>query len=400
MKDIVIIANFVSSLQGTDNDRIPYLANMLSKNNSVELVASTYCHEDKVRRTSICNFPFKVTLLEEPGYKKNICLKRFWSHYIWGRNVLKYIKNRKKPDCIYCTIPSLTAASLVSEYCNNNGIRFIIDVQDLWPEAFQMVFNIPVISKIIFAPFKYLANKAYRNADEVIAVSQTYVNRALSVNKKGAKGLSIFLGTNLDTFDECVRKNFAKIQKEYSKKDEIWIGYCGTLGKSYDLPTVFDALYLLKSQNKIVPKLIVMGDGPNRAEFESYAESKQANVLFTGKIPYENMCALLSICDIAINPIIGLSVASIINKHADYAAAGIPVINTQNSQEYRNLVESYKMGLNCKNGDAIELAQTIEHLSILTDLRKQMGACARKCAEEKFDRKATYSLVSRVIGDM
>lgn len=400
MKDVVIIANFVSSLQGTDNDRVPYLANMLSKGNSVELVASTYCHEDKVRRTRISKFPFKVTLLDEPGYRKNICLKRFWSHYVWGRNVLKYIKSRKKPDVVYCTIPSLTAASLVSEYCKKNDIRFVIDVQDLWPEAFQMVFNVPVISKLLFAPFKRLANKAYKNADEIVAVSQTYVDRAVSVNIKGAKGCPVFLGTNLDTFDECVKKNLAEIQKEFPKKDEIWIGYCGTLGKSYDLPTVFDSLHLLKLQNKNVPKLIVMGDGPNRADFESYAESRQANVLFTGKIPYEKMCALLSLCDMAVNPIIGSSVASIINKHADYAAAGIPVINTQNSQEYRNLVDSYNMGINCQNGDAIELAQAIEHLSVLVELRKQMGACARRCAEEKFDRKATYSFVTRIVGDM
>lgn len=397
MKDIVIIANFVSSLQGTDNDRIPYLANMLSKDNSVELVASTYCHEDKVRRTKISDFPFKVTLLEEPGYKKNICLKRFWSHYIWGRNVLKYIKSRKKPDVVYCTIPSLTAASLVSEYCKKNGIRFVIDVQDLWPEAFQMVLNVPVISKILFSPFKCLANKAYKNADEIIAVSQTYVNRAVSVNIKGAKGCPVFLGTNLDTFDECVKKNLAEMERKYPKNNEIWIGYCGTLGKSYDLPTVFDALELLRTQIQVVPKIIVMGDGPNRADFESYAASKNVDVLFTGKIPYGKMCALLSLCDISVNPIIGTSVASIINKHADYAAAGIPVINTQESQEYRNLVDSYVMGLNCKSGNARELAQAIENLSALVDLRKQMGKNARRCAEEKFDRKTTYQWIVDVI---
>ena len=399
MKDIVIIANFVGDLNGTDNVRFIYLANLLSRENNVELIASTFNHGSKKHRTKINDYPFKVTLLHEPGYKKNICLKRFWSHYVWGKQVFKYIKSRKKPDVVYCAVPSLTAPAKVSEYCKKNGIRFIVDVQDLWPEAFQMVFNVPVLSKLIFAPFMRLANKAYSNADEVIAVSQTYVDRALSVNKKGAKGLSVFLGTNLETFDENVKKNIESYKKKFPKEDQIWIGYCGSLGKSYDLPIVFDALSILRSIGKNAPKFIVMGDGLRRTEFESIAKNKEIDVLFTGRIPYDEMCALLSLCDIVINPIIGTSVASIINKHADYAAVGKPVINTQNSNEYRNLIDTYNMGFNCNNHDSIAVANCIEKLVNDAQLRLAMGANARECAEELFDRKNRYGkIINCIIG--
>ena len=81
------------------------------------------------------------------------------------------------------------------------GIKFIIDIQDLWPEAFQMVFNTPIISKVVFTPFHWLANAIYRRADEVCAVSNTYTDRALKVNKKCKEGQAVFLGTELDTFD-------------------------------------------------------------------------------------------------------------------------------------------------------------------------------------------------------
>lgn len=399
MKDIVIIANFVGGLHGTDNNRFSYLASMLCKDNDVELVTSDFCHGEKARRTNVFDFPFKITLLNEPGYKKNICLKRFWSHYVWGKNVIKYLKSRKKPDVVYCAVPSLTAPAKVSEYCQKNGIRFIVDVQDLWPEAFQMVFKIPVLSKLFFAPFKRLADKVYGNADEVVAVSQTYVDRALSANKKGAKGHSVFIGTNLEKFDENVKKKIDRCKVDFPKNDEMWLGYCGTLGKSYDLPTVIDALHLLNSQNKSTPRFIVMGDGPSRIDFESYAKQKKINALFTGRIPYDEMCALLSLCDVVINPIIGSSVASIINKHADYASVGRPVINTQNSQEYRNLVDSYEMGINCESGNATELAQAIEKLILDKELCSRMGNNARKCAEELFDRKNRYSkIIDCVIG--
>lgn len=396
MKDIVIIANFVGDLNGTDNIRFIYLANLLSKEYNVELIASTFNHGSKKHRTKINDYPFKVTLLPEPGYKKNICLKRFWSHFIWGKNVFKYIKSRKIPDVVYCAVPSLTASANVSEYCKKNRIRFIVDVQDLWPEAFQMVFNVPVISKILFAPFKHLANNAYRNADEIIAVSQTYVNRAISVNKKRAKGCSIFLGTSLDSFDEHVRNNF--IPK--SNGSEIRLAYCGALGSSYDLKCVFDSLTILKKKGFNNIKFFVMGEGPLRSAFEKYVSNLNLNnVIFTGKLSYPQMCGRLYSCDIAINPIAQGAAQSIINKHADYAAAGIPVINTQNSQEYRSLVEFYKMGINCKTGDSSALALAIEQLMGNPTLRKKMGENARKCAEEKFDRKQSYSKIIRIFED-
>ncbi len=393
MKDIVIIANFVGGLHGTDNNRFPYLASMLCKDNDVELVASDFCHGEKARRTNIYNFPFKITLLNEPGYKKNICLRRFWSHYVWGKNVVKYLKSRKKPDVVYCAVPSLTAPAKVSEYCEKNGIRFIVDVQDLWPEAFQMVFKVPVLSKVVFAPFKYLADNAYGNADEVVAVSQTYVDRALSVNKKGAKGCSVFLGTNLETFDENVRNNpFSK-----SNGPEIRMAYCGTLGSSYDLTCAFDALAILKKNGLTNIKFIVMGDGPLRSSFEKYAHDLNINIEFTGRLPYPEMCGRLCSCDIAINPIMPGAAQSIINKHADYAAAGIPVINTQESKEYRNLVDSYAMGINCKNDDAVNLAKGIELLTTHCELRKEMGGNARKCAEEKFNRENSYQEMLKIL---
>lgn len=393
MKDIVIIANFVAGLHGTDNNRFTYLANELCKENDVELVASTFCHGEKKQRSDIFEYPFKLTLLDEPCYKKNVCLKRFWSHYIWGRNVLKYIKNRKKPDVIYCAVPSLTAASKVSKYCKKNGIRFIVDIQDLWPEAFQMTFNVPVISDILFFPFKYLANIAYRNADEIVAVSQTYVDRALKVNQKLQSGYVVFLGTNLETFDSNVKSNFVP----KSNDSEFRLAYCGTLGSSYDLTTVFDALKIVKNNSKTNIKFYVMGDGPRRIEFEEYAKNHFLNVEFLGRIPYPQMCGILSSCDVAVNPIVSGAAQSIINKHADYAAAGIPVLNTQECAEYRKLVDTYKMGFNCNNGDARHLAQMLEHLVSLPNVRENLGKNARKCAEENFDRKYSYRQILSIL---
>ena len=382
--DIVIISEFCDDFSATDNDRFLYLAKLLCAEHDVEIVTSTFRHITKSRRTApAAEWPFKITFIEEPGYPRNICLKRFASHNKWGRNVYKYLKERKKPDVVYCAIPSLTGPACAARFCQKQGSRYVIDVQDLWPEAFKMILNIPLLSDVIFAPFTILANAAYRGADAICAVSDTYVNRALRVNKRCKEGNAVFLGTNLETFDEYAAQTPIMSKPE----GEIWLAYCGTLGASYDITCVIDALSILNDPSL---KFIVMGDGPRKEEFEIYARDKEINAAFTGRLKYSEMCSLLSECDITINPIVKGAAASIINKHADYAASGIPVLNTQESKEYRDIVRQYDMGFNCRNNDAEDLADKIRILIRDPERSASMGRNARKCAEERFDRKRSY----------
>lgn len=398
MKNILIIANFISIMpwQG-GNNRFTYLANLLAeRGHKVEVITSSYSHaqkcQKKLEKDKVEALPYKLTNIYEPGYKKNVSLKRFYSHHILGENIKKYLESlENKPDIIYCAIPSLSVPKAAAQYAKANNIKFVIDIQDLWPEAFKMVFHIPIISNIIFYPLKKMADNVYKSADDIIAVSETYVNRAEKVNKKYKDKLSVYLGTNLDNFDKCKKENEVEF-----KDEKIRIVYIGTLGHSYDLKCTIEALNILNMQNI---KFIVMGDGPLKSEFEDYAREKNVNAEFLGRLEYEKMTGILCACDIAVNPIKAKSAGSIINKVADYAAAGLPVINTQECEEYRNLVENYKIGFNCENNNANDLAEKIKILCSDEKLRKEYGNNNRKLAEEKFNRSKTYEKIVELVED-
>lgn len=393
MKDVVIIAHFAASLRPGDNNRFLDLAARLSGHARVELVTSDFYHSGKRRRTGEhSGFPFRVTLLHEPGYPKNICLTRFYSHWVFGRSVARYLKGRKKPDVIYCAVPSLDAAGVAAEYARRNGVRLIVDVQDLWPEAFRMVFRLPVVSHLIFAPMKRKADRIYGQADEIVAVSDTYRRRAVRANRR-CGGHTVYLGTDLSVFDGHIRDHPVP-QKE---PGTFWLAYCGTLGSSYDLPCAMDAMALLAERGHGNITLHVMGDGPLGERFRAYAEQRKISVRFWGRLPYGEMCALLSACDAALNPIRAGSAGSVINKHADYAAAGIPVVNSQESEEYRVLVEEYGMGLNCACGDPADMAKKLAFLLEHSEERERMGENARRCAAERFDRGQTYQTILELI---
>ena len=400
--DIVIVAQYLRDIENFEgnNSRFVYLAKLLAESgkHTVEIVTSDFSHGKKEHFAKTgCLEGVTVTVCHESGYPKNVCLKRFISHRGLAKNIREYLRGRKKPDVLYVAVPSLAVAQVCAEYCTSSHVRFVIDVQDLWPEAFQMVVNIPFVSDVGFFPMKMQANRIYAVADEIIGVSQTYVNRVLKVNRKCAQGHSVYLGTRLEKFDSLRQEPIP-----YKKQEgECWIVYVGTLGHSYDLTCVMNALNILYHQREMHNiRFMVMGDGPLRQKFQQHADLLNIPVTFTGMLSYDQMVPLLCACDIAVNPIMHGAAQSIINKVGDYAAAGLPVVNTQECPEYRHLVTSYNMGINCTNGDVEELADAFEHLVRNSELREEMGQNNRRLAEERFDRAATYPVIVNVINNV
>lgn len=389
---IYILANFTNS----ETSRFFELARLFaSRGHDVTVFTSDFSHGSKSLKKEKPQYDnFKTVYIHEPGYKGNVCPQRLYSHYFWGKNVSKYLQKAEKPDVVYCAIPSLTVAVEAGKYCKRNGVKFVVDVQDLWPEAFSMVFKNKLF-KLAFKPMEWYVNKAYAMADLAIGVSETYVKRVLSVNKKINSGVAVFLGNDGQLFDESA----SKYKKEYN--DGITrLCYIGSLSQSYDIKMVVDALVILSQKTELKVKFLVVGDGVYRTDFEHYAKQKGIDSVFTGRKDYPEMVGELCSCDIVINPIRKGSAASIINKVGDYALSGLPVINTQECPEYRQLIDDYGCGINCRCEDAEDVAAAIVKLAQSPELRKEMGEAARRLGKDKFDRRYSYARIIDAVEEL
>lgn len=389
---IIIVANFPGMMDGSYTNRFCYLAKLMHKKGHVlELIGSDFCHETKKVREKLEGelYPFKVSLLHEIPYSSNVCMQRLLSHYNWGKQVSNYLQTIEKPDAIFCAIPSLTVGREVAKYCKRNKVKYIIDLQDLWPEAFAMVIKNKLLQQV-FLPMKWYVDVSYKSADLAVAVSDTYVNRILKVNKKLRSGISVFLGNDGDAFDKG-RDTYHLERKD----DEIIVGYIGNMSTSYDISCVIDALAKVQKRGHIKQtiRFVLIGGGVDEEKLKKYANEVYPNTTFLGRKNYQEMAGLLCGCDIVVNPIVKGSVASIINKVGDYALSGKPVVNTQESIEYRNLVETYNCGINCDCGNADQVANAIERLALDSSLREVMGKNATRLGREKFDRRYTYSKI-------
>lgn len=389
-KKVMIVAHFCDYGSESSNNRFNYLADLLAQEYEVELVTSSFSHRDKAQRVELKdeNQKYKTILIYEPSYRKNISLKRlFMSHHIIAHNLQKYLQECNRPDVVYCAIPSINVSEVVSEYAQKHSIPFVIDVQDLWPEAYKLILKNESLYRLATGIMKKRVDKVYEAADQIVAVSDTYAERAKSMNTKCGNPITVYLGTERAIFNNAVQDCTPK----YSKPDnEFWLGYCGTLGHSYDLTIVMEAMRMLADSGIGNIRLMAIGSGPFEEKFKQKALEQGISCIFTGKLPYGQMCAQLSQCDIAVNPITKGAAQSIINKHADYAIAGLPVVNTQECEEYRTLLEKYDCGINCEPDSAKQVAEAIFLLSKDKEMCAVMHENALKMGVEKFERSKTY----------
>lgn len=367
----------------------------------VDLITSSFQHwEKRQRNASEClkvNYPFGLKFVYEPGYKKNIDLRRIYSHHIAAKNI-KALLEEGHYDLVYSEIPPNDVAKSIAEYCEKKQIPFIVDVNDLWPEAMRMVADIPVLSDILFFPFLRDAEYVYSRVSGVIGTSDEYRDRPFKLSKRlNVPRETVYVGNEISVFDEGAKRNTKNVEK---KEGEFWVTYAGTLGKSYDIKTLIKAGKELQIMGYKDIRIIILGGGPDEVMLKKLDKEIEAKTFFAGYQKYEVMAAYLTKSDILVNSFVKKAPQSIVTKIGDYLAAGKPMINTCSSREFRNKVEQECFGLNIEAENVEVLVQAILQLYQNKQLLSEYGKNARAIAEEQFDRKTAYVKILNMIQEL
>jgi glycosyltransferase involved in cell wall biosynthesis len=388
MKKILIIASNYMDLNISSNNRTNFLPQYLHDNGyNVELVTTNFNHHLKKHIYSGVKRDYKITMLPEIGYYKNVSFRRILSIYSYKISLKKYLKNLKGFDYVYVFVPPHSIAKVAYKFAKKIKAKFIIDVRDLWPEAFRLIFKNNLLFNFLFWPLIIQANNTYKCADTIISVSETYRVRAHLGKIDLTNSFVIYLGTSFLLFDTSTEEmNLNK------KIDEIWIVYAGTLGNSYDLETLLYAFKQLKEETKSNIKLHIIGNGPLENKLIKLNLVLNTNAIFYGRLPYLHMVTYLKKADIVVNPLKTNAPQSITNKHMDYSASGAPVVSSQMNEEYIRLIDQNKAGINCSSENSEELKNALLKLIEDPDLRKVMGQNHRRMGEKLFDREKIYSI--------
>lgn len=400
MKKIAVITMGVRLDGEKGYTRFRYLCDFLTEAGyEVDLITTTFQHWEKAQRDlnkiKKENYKFGLKFIQEPGYRKNIDLKRVRSHKIAAKNLTTLLETEGNYDLLYAEIPPNDVALAAALFARKKGIPFVVDVNDLWPEAMRMVLDIPLISPLLFYPLQRDAERVYALTSGVIGTSDEYRDRPFRNQKRQIPKETVYVGNELAVFDKG-----AKEQEEIVEKPgtEFWVSYAGTIGTSYDIKTlVLVGAELVKRGFKDI-RIKILGGGPLKEALEGLSREKQIyNVEFVGYAPYDKMAAYLKKSDILINSFVRKAPQSIVTKIGDYLAAGKAMINTCMSLEFRKKVKADGFGMNIEPENVYILADTIIKLYENEDMRMEMGSRARRIAEEQFDRPKSYQKIETMI---
>ena len=403
LKPRVLLINSAIYLPGEGgHKRTLYLFEMMKNlGYEVTLLTSTFNHYAKKKR-DVEEFRREypsysdIKFIDVPAYDKNISIKRIISEKVWTRRFVKWYKTHAKEyDIVYHNMPAMDTILQADPISRKHGVKTIVDVRDLRPEVFRTIIKNDYLYKVLTYPMKKKADKAYSCADLMFAVSEEYLQRGMSANTKAIDSKAIYIGSILEKFYNGIAKYSSTIEK---KENEIWITYAGTLGSTYDLHTLIDVANELQEQGHHNLRFKIIGQGPLENDLKKYATLKNVkNVDFVGFVPYEVMAAYLSKSDMTINSLKARASQSIINKVADYFAAGIPILNGSLCKEMKLMVEDNQLGVNFEPENIPSLKEAILFLVNNPELCKQYGEHAHRIAENKFNRANSYlEIIKRI----
>lgn len=403
MKKIAIITMGVKLNGEKGYTRFRYLAEFLTAAGyQVDLITTTFQHWEKAQRNlneiKKEDYPFGLKFIYEPGYKRNVDLRRVRSHRIAAENLKKLLETEGDYDLLYAEIPPNDVALAAAEFAKAKGIPFVADVNDLWPEAMRMVLDIPVVSDILFHPLLRDAEKVYGLVSGVVGTSDEYRDRPFARQNRDIPRITVYVGNEISQFDAGAAQKKPEVNKN---EGEFWVGYAGTIGTSYDIETMVLAGEELARRGRDHIRIKILGGGPTKEKLEELARQKHIdNVEFVGYAPYDMMAAYLTSCDVLVNSFVKKAPQSIVTKIGDYLAAGKPMINTCSSPEFRAKVDADGFGVNIEAEDVKILADAIEKFANDPALCENMGKKARQIAEEQFDRPKSYQRIRELIEEL
>jgi len=381
-----------------------YPENFLINDLATELAARGHQVEVMTRQPS---YPEGVVF---PGYQNDAYSKEVWNgitihrfktiegyktskvkkianyfHYVSaGKQVIQKIVDGVDVIFIYQTGP-LTLALPAVFARKKYAIPTLIWTFDIWPDAVYM-FGFPKVFPLTTF-LRYILRKVYRHVDRILVSSQQF-------------GPTITEHTGVKEVDYVPNWLIAGEQVESSlrlPKDKINFTFTGNVSKAQNLENVIRGFVEAHLPNAV---LNIVGNGSTLEAHQKLAkELKAENVLFHGRLPYNEMADVLQQSDVLILPLVskaGIDKTEPL-KIQNYLQAGKPIFGVINGAG-RAIIEEYHLG-QCAHPDRIdEIAQGFAYMANMTSEQvAQVAVQAEKLMADRFNRKKVIDRIEAII---
>lgn len=280
----------------------------------------------------------------------------------------------KRPDVVISTSPQFFAGLAGYVASRLRRARWILEIRDLWPESILAVGAIK--SKAIIGLLEWLERFAYRKADQIVVVTESFVQHVANHGGKPDRIAVITNGVDLSTFQR--RDRDTAWAGELGLNDKFVAAYVGTHGMAHGLKTILEAAEILRDRADIA--ILMVGDGAAKAGLKEERDKRGLdNVVMLDEMPKEKMAQIWSISDASLVLLRNLPLFSTVipSKIFESMAMERPIILGVVGESAR-IIEAAQSGILITPESAEELSAAIRRLA---DDRDHVSALGRNGAD-------------------
>lgn len=233
-------------------------------------------------------------------------------------------------------------------------------------------------------------------ARKVIFPSKYLVSGARKLGVKSSKIVIIPCGVDYNYFDPErpeVRKEAALLRDKLNIVDDIVVGYVGRLISDKGLKYLIWAIKQIQREYPNIV-LLVVGDGPQRGNFETMVKDSKVKAIFIGW--QDDVLPYYAVMDIFVLPSLCEGVANVMLE----AMAMKKAIVATDVGGNPDLVVNGENGFLVPVADYQRIAFALKKLIENGDLRRRMGAISRQIVKKTFSWETIVPKVEKVYDEV
>lgn len=216
-------------------------------------------------------------------------------------NKLKELNKKEDIDLIHCLYPNSSVLGAALFKRKSQKTKIVYDIRSPWIEMSLERGSIPRYLAPIYHKVSYFSESFLdKYVDGYIFITEglkRFYENKIKLDSKPSN--IIHSGIDLNLFS---RKNPSIIRDRYNlKDDDFLLGYVGVISRMRELDFILGAFQKLTKINETY-KLMLVGDGDDKKHLETLAKKLQIQnkVIFTGKVPYEQVSYYVSAFDVGL----------------------------------------------------------------------------------------------------
>ncbi|GAB4422669.1 MAG: glycosyltransferase [Bacteroidia bacterium] len=264
---------------------------------------------------------------------------------------------------------------------------FLYHEGQVYEESIDKIFPLQAIRKRVWngSLIQTASIVAITGIHKLLGTFRTKVDRYIVFTEFARQ---LFLRSSLGVGEEklYIKPNFVEDQGAADAPREDYYLFIGRLSPEKGIATLLDAVRRLK-----VP-VVVLGDGPMRAEVEACA-AQYPHLRYLGPRPRTEVLEHMRRCRALIFPSLWYEGMPMVIVEA--LSTGCPVLLSRLGNPM-HMIEDGTVGLHFAPGDAADLQRCVERIEADPALRARMGQAARTSYEQHYSPDANYDLLMQL----